>query len=293
MRRARWALYGGVLLAPVWVVALALFAVSGITERPAVVDSEPEEMRQAAAVPLDARSDRAAGADASPAGPTPTDPLPTVLTANRLYQQTPRAVDCGPAVPFTRDEQHEQQRLSDFLACAAGVHEPAAQAAGAPLPDLPELRLYTEPIDTPCGPIGQDLAGWYCSGDDTIYFNLDSAAGATSEAQQRYGYLTLLHEYAHHLQNRVGIFGAYTAIGDEPTVRRGELQAECLGALVLGRIGYASDAFLAAYAAAADEPGEPGTHGTVAARYAWVTHGLDASSYAACNTWTAADDEVH
>lgn len=284
------------LLAPVWVTVVALLAVSGGTQHPPTVDQDPEAVPPPTTTPVAAGSDPATRTDATVSQPGTDAAYPAVLATNPLHEQEPRSVDCGPAEPFTRDAQYEHQRLSAFLACAAGVHEPAARAAGAPAADVPQLRLYTEPIETPCGPIGHDLAGWYCSGDDTIYFNLDSAAAATSEAQERYGYLTLLHEYAHHLQDRMGIFGAYTATDDEATVRRGELQAECLGALALGRVGYASEAFVTAYATAAnaaDQPGEPGTHGTVAARHVWVMHGLDASSYAGCNTWTAAADEVH
>jgi predicted metalloprotease len=91
---------------------------------------------------------------------------------------------------------------------------------------------------TACGTAGQDAA-FYCSGDDTIYVAQAFAArlweGVVSGLPgERAGFghaagdfgvaYVVAHEYAHNVQNELGIFQRVTGSSAEPT----ELQADCM-----------------------------------------------------------------
>jgi predicted metalloprotease len=91
---------------------------------------------------------------------------------------------------------------------------------------------------TACGPAGQDAA-FYCPGDDTIYVSQAFAAalwqgvvrglpGETAgfgHAAGDFGVAYVVaHEYAHNVQNELGLFARSTG----PTAEPIELQADCL-----------------------------------------------------------------
>src|SRR4051794_29858864 len=91
---------------------------------------------------------------------------------------------------------------------------------------------------TACGPAGADAA-FYCAGDDTIYVSQAFAAALWKGVVhglpgERAGYghaagdfgvaYVVAHEYAHNVQNELGIFARVTG----PTAEPIELQADCL-----------------------------------------------------------------
>jgi predicted metalloprotease len=91
---------------------------------------------------------------------------------------------------------------------------------------------------TACGPAGQDAA-FYCTGDDTIYVSQEFAAALWQGVikglpGERAGFghaagdfgvaYVVAHEYAHNIQNELGIFARVSG----PTAEPMELQADCL-----------------------------------------------------------------
>jgi len=156
---------------------------------------------------------------------------------------------------------------------------------------------------TVCGTAGQDAA-FYCSGDDTIYVAQAFAArlweGVVSGLPgERAGFghaagdfgvaYVVAHEYAHNVQNELGIFQRVTGSPAEPT----ELQADCMAG------AWAKDAAQRGVVSADDENvaevtawlvgdnaiDSPGHHGTPEERQEAFTAGYGALS--SCWSYTA------
>ena len=113
---------------------------------------------------------------------------------------------------------------------ASGLPEPRVRYSWVP----PGERQRTG-----CGVVADDGAAFYCPADDTIYvaqrFAADLYAGvARGLPGERAGYgraagdfgvaYVLAHEYAHNLQNELGLF----RLGRRNSSRPIELQADCL-----------------------------------------------------------------
>lgn len=111
--------------------------------------------------------------------------------------------------------------------------------------DLPQPRVaYTwvapgRPVATACGTPADDRAAFYCPADDTIYIAQRFAAAlyegvAEGFPGQAAGFgraagdfgvaYVVAHEYAHNLQNELGLFTIGSANSTEPF----ELQADCM-----------------------------------------------------------------
>jgi uncharacterized protein len=110
-----------------------------------------------------------------------------------------------------------------------GLREPAVSAYWLP----PGARIRTA-----CGPAGADAA-YYCPNDDTIYVSQEFAAGlwrgvvrglpgetaGFGHAAGDFGVAYVVaHEYAHNVQNELGLFSRNLG----PTAEPLELQADCL-----------------------------------------------------------------
>ena len=98
----------------------------------------------------------------------------------------------------------------------------SVKAAGFTMTGL-TCVVYTGTMQTPCG---QGLKGYpvfYCGVNETIY----SSAGSTAEYGETLrlgGYWIVFHEFAHHIQQRIGVLdAAYTrdedAAADQPPDR--------------------------------------------------------------------------
>jgi predicted metalloprotease len=156
---------------------------------------------------------------------------------------------------------------------------------------------------TACGPAGQDAA-FYCPGDDTIYVSQAFAAalwqgvvrglpGETAgfgHAAGDFGVAYVVaHEYAHNIQNELGLFARSTG----PTAEPIELQADCLagtwgnsvykqGLLEPGDI---QEAINTALAVGDFETGNAQHHGTPQQRReAWLL-GFDGGDPSACGRY--------
>ena len=131
---------------------------------------------------------------------------------------------------------------------------------------------------------------FYCPANQTVY----SSAGSTAEYGRRSrlaGYWIAFHEYAHHVQRRIGVLAAaYTRDEDQLQIsRRIELQADCF---------MAHDRDLGAHhPARRDRPGRDGGAGARPCRTRstaspprscyWINRGFGTDDFGRCSTWTA------
>lgn len=108
------------------------------------------------------------------------------------------------------------------------------------------------------------------------------------------------HEYAHHVQNSTGILrvshdlrrSAGNAADELDTLRRTELQAECMAGIALrGMVDPGSDA-LDVVNRHFNDGGDLDTHGSAASRTLWLEAGWDGETVNGCNTYGAEPHQV-
>lgn len=140
------------------------------------------------------------------------------------------------AADATYESPFEDDFYADIDQFWAGAFA-AAQLEYRPPEEIVELG---EPAETGCG-VEDDLdeiAIFYCTLDDTMYYNPDFRDGVEAEVGPYAWYHIISHEWGHHVQNQLGIDATM-----EPELDGGlypielELQADCLAGT------YAQDAF--------------------------------------------------
>lgn len=166
----------------------------------------------------------------------------------------------------------------------------------------PSLVVFDGVGDSPCGG-GQ--YSFYCPSNETIYMYAtemvnpwnqyagdDFSHGLTRLAAVH----TLAHEYAHHIQQVTGIFGAASPTPGTEVERRSELQASCLGNVFLAsqRDAYPvqGDYWNAQWVGLWRYITRVPNHGTEANQALWTDRGYRSMSPSRCNTWTAPAGEV-
>jgi predicted metalloprotease len=97
----------------------------------------------------------------------------------------------------------------------------------------PNVRLFSQSVDTGCGPATTDVGPFYCPVDQTAYFDtsffqvlVDQFGSSGGPFAQEY---VVAHEFGHHVQNLLGVLGRAQqgATGAEGNGVRTELQADC------------------------------------------------------------------
>jgi len=97
----------------------------------------------------------------------------------------------------------------------------------------PNVRLFSQSVDTGCGPATTDVGPFYCPVDQTAYFDtsffqvlVDQFGSSGGPFAQEY---VVAHEFGHHVQNLLGTLGRAQqgATGAEGNGVRTELQADC------------------------------------------------------------------
>jgi predicted metalloprotease len=188
----------------------------------------------------------------------------------------------------------------------------ALPAKGVTYQDAPTV-LYTDEISTGCGDATSSVGPFYCPDDKRVYLDLSffddlqTQLGAQGGAfAQAY---VIAHEYGHHVQDLLGVFGRIgnPTQGPTGTSVRLELQADCYAGVwahhaqdskIIEDVSAAdiSDALNAAAAVGDDriEKNETGsvkpdtfTHGTSAQRDAWFTRGYSSGDMSNCDTFRA------
>lgn len=86
-----------------------------------------------------------------------------------------------------------------------------------------DFLAYTEPIRTACGRAAMENA-FYCSGDHTIYYDINFFAGEFKRAGDFAPVFIVAHEWGHLIQALLGVFQ-----DPERFTIDNELQADCFG----------------------------------------------------------------
>jgi predicted metalloprotease len=97
----------------------------------------------------------------------------------------------------------------------------------------PKVRIFSEQVQTGCGPATTDVGPFYCPVDQTAYFDtsffqtlVDQFGSSGGPLAQEY---VVAHEFGHHVQNLQGTLGRAQqgAQGSQGGSVRTELQADC------------------------------------------------------------------
>ena len=172
----------------------------------------------------------------------------------------------------------------------------------------PEVRyVWVDPgrqVATRCGAVANDSAAFYCPGDDTIYvaqqFASDLFQGVLQGLPgQDAGYgraagdfavaYVIAHEYAHNLQQELGIFTRLRGAQARPF----ELQADCMAGLWANSVyeqgllepGDLQEALNTALAVGDFEVGSEQHHGTPPERREAVLAGYESGEPAVCRRY--------
>jgi predicted metalloprotease len=185
----------------------------------------------------------------------------------------------------------------------------------------PKMRLFSNRVNTACGPATTAVGPFYCPGDKTAYFDttffqtlVDQFGSSGGPLAQEY---VVAHEYGHHVQDLLGDIGRAQQGpgGAEGNGVRTELQADCYAgvwahyASTTKQEGTGvpflqplSDKDIADALSAASSVGddriqkemqgrvnpESWTHGSSAERQKWFTIGYQTGDPKKCDTFNAA-----
>jgi uncharacterized protein len=225
-----------------------------------------------------------------------------VLT--RIQQAVPEATPQTntPSTDGRTDTRQVEGFLDEVLTSVDAYWTKTLTAAGRPEPRI--ARVWVEPgeiLRTGCGVAADDSAAFYCPDDDTIYVAVVLASRlwrgiANDFPGERAGYghavgdfglaYVVAHEYAHNVQQELGLYTQSPRIGVEPF----ELQADCMAGLWgnsvyrAGKLqpGDVEEAMSTAAAAGDFDYGNVQHHGTPEQRRAAWLDGFRSGDPAAC-----------
>lgn len=186
----------------------------------------------------------------------------------------------------------------------------------------PQVEIFTDNVNTACGPATTDVGPFYCPGDRTAYFDVsffqelvDRFGSSGGPLAQEY---VVAHEYGHHVQNLLGVLGRAQqgATGAQGNGVRTELQADCYAGVwayyaaitkqestgqpfleplsdndirdALSAASSVGDDRIQASTTGRVNP-ESWTHGSSAARQWWFSEGYRTGDPNKCDTFTATD----
>ena len=182
--------------------------------------------------------------------------------------------------------------------------------------ETPKLILFTDKTKSGCGDADFNIGPFYCSGDNTVYIDLDffklletnlKVIGDTSQAY------VIFHEVGHHVQNLVGILpNTYRKMNDSSEIEankllvRMELQADCYAGIIFNKSKHLLEPgdvaeFINAAAKIGDDwlqsrsgtvVPDSFTHGTSEQRAGWLLHGYKYGNVDSCDTFKQPDSVI-
>jgi predicted metalloprotease len=186
----------------------------------------------------------------------------------------------------------------------------------------PKVRLFSQSVNTGCGPATTDVGPFYCPVDQTAYFDTSFFQVLTDQFGSSGGPLAqeyvVAHEYGHHVQDLLGVLGKAQQGpgGSEGNGVRTELQADCYAGVWAHYAAITkqestgvpfleplTDKDIADALSAASSVGddriqksstgrvnpETWTHGSSAERQKWFTTGYQTGDPNKCDTFSARD----
>ncbi|MDT5068853.1 MAG: uncharacterized protein QOK02_5008 [Mycobacterium sp.] len=186
----------------------------------------------------------------------------------------------------------------------------------------PKVRLFSQQVNTGCGPATTDVGPFYCPVDKTAYFDTSFFQVLTDQFGSSGGPLAqeyvVAHEFGHHVQDLAGVLGRAQQGpgGAEGNGVRTELQADCYAGVWAHYAAITkqestgvtfleplTDKDIADALSAASSVGddriqkastgrvnpETWTHGSSAERQKWFTTGYQTGDPNKCDTFSASD----
>ena len=220
-----------------------------------------------------------------------------------LQQMTGQTTEVSDGVDYSEVDVELMQFCKQILAGTEDVWAAEFKKMGRTY-EAPKMVIFSGAVNSACGNATSDSGPFYCSGDQTVYLDLEffksmkDQIGADGDFAYAY---VIAHEVGHHVQNQLGIlseahqqmarYGRDTKESNEISVRL-ELQADFLagvwayndnkrfGSLEDGDIEEAlnaaakiGDDYLQKQAYGRTMP-ETFNHGTSAQRSRWLKKGL-------------------
>lgn len=203
----------------------------------------------------------------------------------------PKLANCGAPGTVSEQRSYEQAVREQWRR----VHEawaPTLRTLGLP-DDEPGVRFYPGTTGrSQCGKI--EAPAFYCPlGKGTAHFG-----GDVKEVAMYWDLMikdTVHHEYAHHIQNLIGIMNAADTVTYTPDIdRRVELQATCWASAMTihDEAVEFDDEFWDEWHLSLQESIPDEEHGTLESLRYWGTRGLYAKTLGDCNTWSVAPERV-
>jgi len=180
------------------------------------------------------------------------------------------------------------------------------------------LRVFSNSVNTGCGPATAAVGPFYCPPDKRVYLELGFFQTLETDLGAKGGDFAeayvVAHEYGHHIQNLYGILDQIkTREGANSDSVRSELQADCLAGIWTNHATTVPtksgkplitelsqddiDRGLDAAASVGDDriqqktqgqvTPESFSHGTAEQRIKWFKTGMDSGDLARCDTWSA------
>ncbi|MBB5491132.1 hypothetical protein HNR07_002269 [Nocardiopsis metallicus] len=230
------------------------------------------------------------------------NPAEIDLVDHPLYDVAmPEPIDCPLPALRTGSDDSWEAFANEAGVCLNELWAPVMDELRL-VPDLPEITVTDEPLDTDTE--DSFTLAYYESDRGLITVvlpNVRQVGEQIPEAHQEDVWLALMgHEYAHHVQYATGILSVShdlrrTAGSEDDeldTLRRTELQAECMaGAGLRGLTDPGGDA-LDVVNLHFNGGGDLDTHGTAANRALWLEAGYSSATVGGCNTYGADENEV-
>lgn len=218
-----------------------------------------------------------------------------------------------PGAPDLSTVTGQRTFLQSVFTDVQSVWDKELTAAGVPYAPA-HLALFQSRVSTACGTESADVGPFYCSGDQTVYLDIQFFAamqaqfGVTGDFAEAY---VVAHELGHHIQNLLGITGRVAAADrTDPSQAnalsvRSELQADCFAGVwahsaydrtlldpgdineALHAAQVVGDDFLAHASGATAVNPDSWTHGSSAQRQQWFTTGYKDGRPSACDTFAA------
>jgi len=214
----------------------------------------------------------------------------SVLAANPLYAVRTTPLECaGLKLPIPSGKALEPW-AKKAVSCLHQHYEPIVEEAGFEL-TVPTITFFADSIDTPCG---EGSGAFYCGANEGIY--VERGVYDTDARDRLNTIRMLLHEFSHHVQQRVGILDAGVGAEreDYPVVsRRIELQVSCWTGMQLRDSTWLKwtdddEAWLKEISSSSSDK----LHGSARSRRYWYDQSVGESTFGACNTWAVDASKV-